>query len=108
MCKYIWNDVNVNYSFQPSRGASGGLATLWDCSEVEVWASIQFEHVLGIQGRFVKTGEEFFLLNVYAPCDTNRQQTLWYNISSRLAPLNDYNICVWGDFNTAGYVEGAI
>jgi exonuclease III len=100
VCKSVWKDSNVDFSFQPSSGASGGLVTLWDCSEVEVWASFQLEHVLGIQGRFVKTSEEFTLLNVYAPCDVSRQQALWINISQRLSILSDHNICVCGDFNT--------
>lgn len=28
LCKSIWSDANVGYSFQPSLGASGGLVTL--------------------------------------------------------------------------------
>ena len=40
VCKSIWSDINVNYSFQPSRGTSGGLVTLWDCTKVEVWVLI--------------------------------------------------------------------
>jgi len=64
-----------------SIGASGGLDMLSDRKEVEVWSSIYFEHVLGIQGRFVQIGVKFTLFNVYAPCDFNRQQVLWHNIS---------------------------
>ena len=105
VCKSVWYDSNVDFSFQLSSGASDGLVTLWDCTEVEVWASLQFEHVLGIQGRFVKSGEEFTLLNVYAPCDVSRQQALWLNISQRLSAFSDHNICVWGDFNTVPWAE---
>jgi exonuclease III len=105
VCKSLWNEPNIDYSFLPSTGASGGLVTLWDCSEVEVWASLQFEHVLGIKGRFVKTGEEFTVLNVYAPCDTLRQQNLWHNISSRLSNISDHKVCVCGDFNAVRSVE---
>jgi len=28
VCKSIWGDVNVDFSFQPSMGPSGGLVTL--------------------------------------------------------------------------------
>lgn len=72
VCESIWSDINVDFWFQPSMGASGGLVTMWDCSHVEAWVSMQFDHVLGIQGRFVRNGEEFTLLNVYVlvsgPC----------------------------------------
>lgn len=99
VCKAIWNDNNVDFSYQPSIGASGGLITLWNCNEVEVWFSFNMDHLLGIQGQFVKTGEKFTLLNVYALCDPYRQQMLWQNISVRLATLLDENICICGDFN---------
>jgi exonuclease III len=103
--KCIWSDTNVNFSFQLSRGASGWLVTLWNCTEVEVWAFMQFEHVSGIQGRFVKTEDELTLFNVYAPCDIPRQHALWHNISMRLTTLSDHNICVCGDFNTVRSLE---
>jgi len=57
LCKSIWGDANVGYSFQPSLGASGGLVTLWDSSEVEVWSTTSFDHVLMITGRFSKSNE---------------------------------------------------
>jgi len=53
-----------------------------------------------IRGRFVNSGEEFSLMNVYAPCDSSRQQSIWQNISSRLTSLLDHGLCVCGDFNT--------
>jgi len=99
VCKAIWNDNNVHFSYQPSIGALGGIVTLWNCNEVEVWSSFNLEHVLGIRGKFMKTGVTFTLLNVYAPCDSNRQQVLWHNISARMATMLDENVCVCGDFN---------
>jgi len=60
------NDNNVDFSYQPSIGASGGMITLWNRNEVEVWLSFNMEHVLGVQGRFLKICEKFTLLNVYA------------------------------------------
>lgn len=73
VCKSIWLVDGVRYSFQPSSGASGGLVTLWDNNEVEVWSTTSFNHVYLILGRFVKSREMFVLFNVYAPCDTSRQ-----------------------------------
>jgi hypothetical protein len=53
----------------------------------------------------VKTGEEFTLFNVYAPCDSSRQQALWHNIAMRLNTLPDHIVCVCGDFNTVRSME---
>ena len=105
VCKSIWPDVNVEFSFQPSLGASGGLVTLWDVNEVQVWSSMSFEHVLVILGRFLKTGEPFVLFNVYAPCDVIRQQGLWNNLSNILGSFIDQNVCICGDFNVVCCVE---
>jgi len=102
-CIALWGDVNVDFSFQPSVGASGGLATLWDKKEVDVWLSMSFEHMLVIAGKFVKSGEQFILFNVYAPCDVHRQEALWVSISHRLNSLTGQNVCICGDFNVVRY-----
>ena len=98
-CRSIWGVDKVDFSYQRSAGASGGLVTLWDLSEVEVWSSASLDHVLAVFGRFLKTGEQFTVLNVYTPCDTSRQQVLWNALSSRIEALAGQNVCVCGDFN---------
>jgi len=72
---------------------------------VEVWSSFSFDHVLVVSGRFLKTGEEFVLLNIYAPCDVSRQQRLWNHLSMRLGVLSSQNVCVCGDFNAVRCIE---
>lgn len=42
VCKSLWDNTHVDFSYQPSMGASEGLFTLWDNKEVEVWSSIFF------------------------------------------------------------------
>jgi hypothetical protein len=64
-----WGSSPHSYSFRPSVGASGGLLTVWDSAEVEVWDTTSGNYFLMIHGIFVKTNEEFFLFNIYAPCD---------------------------------------
>ena len=82
--KAIWGDDCGGYSFRPSIGASGGLVTLWDKNEVDVWTSISFDNVLVIVGRFLTSNELFAAFNVYASCDASSQQILWETISHRL------------------------
>jgi len=102
ICKSVWRDDAVDYSYQPSTGASGGLLTMWDCKEV---TTISIDHVLVILGRFLKTNECFVLFNVYAPCDVSRKQVPWENISMKLSSFAGQNICVCGDFNAVRCVE---
>ena len=105
MCNSIWGDANVGYSFQPSLGASSGLVTLWDSSEVEVWSTTSFEHVLLIAGQFYKSNEQFVVFNIYAPCEGSCQQSLWVNITNRLVTYSDQNVCVCGDLNAVRNVS---
>ncbi|XP_045801716.1 uncharacterized protein LOC123895416 [Trifolium pratense] len=86
-------------------GASGGLLTLWDSAEVEVWSSESSEYVLWCHGRFVRSGEEFYLANVYAPCDAGAKQVLWDSLSIKIQALGRSRVCVCGDFNAVRSVD---
>jgi len=105
ICKSLWGDDTVEYSYQPSTGSSSGLVTLWDVNEVTVSTTISFDHVLVIVGHFLKTNKSFVLFNVYASCDVSRQQVLWENISLKLNSYMGQNICICGDFNAVRCVE---
>lgn len=80
-------------------GPRGGLLTVWDRSEVGVWSSVRQEHVLQIHGRFIRTNEEFYLFNVYAPCGIREEQELWASLSGRLQLLRGQKVCACGNFN---------
>lgn len=53
----------------------------------------------------MRTGEKFTIFNVYALCDSNRQQVLWQNLLVRLTSLDDQNVCVCEDFNVVLFME---
>lgn len=105
LCNSLWGDPNHAYSYRPSVGASGGLLIVWDSKEVEVWSSGSQEHVLHIHGRFIRTNEEFYLFNIYAPCDDRTKQELWVSLSARLQLLGGAKVCLCGDFNAVRNVE---
>jgi exonuclease III len=75
------------FSYRSSVGASGGLLTLWDSSEVEVWSSVSHDHVIWCHGRFITFGAEFSVANVYAPCEDEAKQRLWDSVTTRLQSL---------------------
>jgi hypothetical protein len=66
---------------------------------VEIWSSLSRDHVLWCHGRFIKSGEEFIVANVYAPCDPGAKQGLWDSLSLRLQSLRGTRVCFCGDFN---------
>jgi exonuclease III len=69
LCTSFWGPTNHDFSFSLSVGASGGMVTIWDTSEVEVWLTVRGEHFLMIHGKFINSNEDFYIFNVYAPCD---------------------------------------
>ncbi|KAK2351443.1 heterogeneous nuclear ribonucleoprotein A0 [Trifolium repens] len=43
LCTAVWGSSPFGFSFCPSSGASGGLLTIWDTTEVEMWSSLDAE-----------------------------------------------------------------
>ncbi|GAU34505.1 hypothetical protein TSUD_388170 [Trifolium subterraneum] len=105
VCSPLWGNSPHIFSYRPSLGASGGLLTLWDSSEVDVWASESHEFVLWCHGRFIKSGEEFSVANVYAPYDPGAKQQPWDSLSVRIQALGRSRVCVCGDFNAVRSID---
>jgi hypothetical protein len=70
LCLSLWGNQKFGFSYRPSVGASGGILTIWDKDKVDVRITRSMAHFIIIQGFMVKNGGEFFLANVYAPCDS--------------------------------------
>ena len=77
LCRSMWGSSAVSFSFKPSVGASGGILTLWDTLEVDIWLSMSFDNCLVVKGRFIKSNLDFSLVNVFAPCKSGGRQVLW-------------------------------
>lgn len=86
-------------------GASEGFLILWDASLVEVWSTESIAHVIMIHDRFVHSNDEFYLGNVYAPCDNGAKQLLWDRLTVILQRLSGKNVCLCSDFNVVRYKE---
>lgn len=91
-CSSIWGSSSFDYSYWPLVGVSSGLLTVWNFSEVEVWSTCSFEHVMLIHGRFLTNNDEFYLLNVYAPCEYVAKQLLWETLFVRLRACEGISI----------------
>ncbi|MCI59998.1 cytochrome P450, partial [Trifolium medium] len=63
------------------------------------------DHVLWCHGRFTKSGDEFAVENVYAPCDPRAKQELLNSLSLKIQALGRARICVCGDFNAVRSIE---
>jgi len=76
------------------------MVTVWDASQIEVWSSFSFNHVLAIKGKVILSGEEFISFNVYAPCDLAAKKMLWECLSVCVINNSDLCTCVCGDFTS--------
>ncbi|GAU12294.1 hypothetical protein TSUD_142030 [Trifolium subterraneum] len=52
-----------------------------------------------------QSGEEFFIANVYVPCDTAAKQTLWDSLFVQIQSMGRKRVCVCGDFNAVRCAE---
>ena len=86
-------------------GVSSGLLIMWDSSVGEVWSSFSMQHVLIIHGHFTDYNDEFYLFNIYVPCDNGEKQLLWNSLSEQLQKLVGKNICLCDDFNAVRGME---
>jgi hypothetical protein len=77
---------------------------LWDVNEVEVWVIRNFDNVLIIQGRFLKSGNAFSISNVYAPCDIHGRQVLRTRLSGL---INNNKDVVWRTNNDFNIIQSA-
>jgi hypothetical protein len=99
LIRFLWGSDEVEFSFQPLVGASGGIITMWDPRVVRVLSSMSLSHALIITGIFVKENINFCLANVYAPCDYMGRSVLWNNLESKILHFSQAAWCVLGDFN---------
>ena len=98
-CASLWGNPYHSYSYRPSVGASGGILTIWDTTEVDVMITRSMAHVVIIQGKMLQNGADFSLANVYAPCESLRRQDVWNQLGLVISNFRDSSWCVCGDFN---------
>lgn len=44
--------------------------------------------------------KNFFIANVYAPCDLTTKLDLWNRLTHFISNVGDSNLCICGDFNS--------
>ena len=90
------------FTYIPSRGASGGLLTVWNSSIFSGTMVVQEDFALGIQFTSTISAQAWTLYNIYGPCTgpTRDEFTQW--IYDRDIQTNEYCLFL-GDFNYIRY-----
>jgi exonuclease III len=89
-----------------ARGASGGLATLWDSSKIELVEEAATTHWLFTKLLHKGSGHLVSLFNLYVPVSVNEKKECWDSLALFLNQSNSENLVVAGDLNvTLSLVE---
>lgn len=95
----IWNKLKVGWCAENASGRAGGILSFWDESRFISSSQWCLGGAVVVSGRWKATGEEYCVINVYAPCSSVEKEMLW----DRLLLVVDQNVgvhlCIIGDFN---------
>lgn len=69
----IWKSERMGWSCEGAVGRSGGILSFWDESKFICSSHWSIGGVVVVVGRGRETGEDYCIINVYAPCDDDEQ-----------------------------------
>jgi len=82
-----------------SRGASGGLATLWDPTKVELVSSVTASHWIFTEIIILEENIRLSLFNVYAPVALSEKHLCWSSLNEYMSTSLRDNYVIAGDLN---------
>eukprot|EP00253_Pinus_taeda_P013868 PITA_13868 len=82
-----------------SRGASGGIGTVWNRSKFSVLYEVRDTHWLLLKMQNLATKEIFCLFNVYSPTIVADKKNCWDSIRHQADLVHMENIIIAGDLN---------
>ncbi|GJV74764.1 RNA-directed DNA polymerase, eukaryota [Tanacetum coccineum] len=102
--KSLWGNFQFDYAVCPSSGRSGCLVSIWDPNVFIIFPS---ENLLIVEGIWTSSHLQCFMINVYAPQEDRKKETLWHNILD-FKDRNPGHYFIFGDFNVVRYTSKRI
>ncbi|KAL4367675.1 hypothetical protein GQ457_05G016460 [Hibiscus cannabinus] len=87
--RYVGFRNNFNFCFSPSRGAAGGLISLWDPEFFYYEDSVIGQNFILIRGKISKPEFKCVLINVYGPNESRERDAFLNELRSR---ANNFNL----------------
>lgn len=78
----VWNDAQVQWSFSPSMGNSGGLISLWNADFFTINNSHSERHWIAINGIIKHLHFHCNLINIYNPCSAAERALVWDSLTN--------------------------
>ncbi|GJW63831.1 RNA-directed DNA polymerase, eukaryota, reverse transcriptase zinc-binding domain protein [Tanacetum coccineum] len=105
--KRSWGNFQFDFAECPSNGRSGGLVSIWDPNAFSKLNVFPFENILIVEGNWTSIHTHCFMINVYAPQEDKKKETLWHNILD-FKDRNPGHYFIFGDFNVVRYASERI
>ena len=105
--KSTWGNFHFDFAEYPSNGRSGGLVSILDPKVFSKTKEFQLENFLIVEGNWIATHTHCFMINVYAPQEDRKKETLWNNILDFMNNNLGHYI-IFGDFNVVRYATERI
>ncbi|XP_039068387.1 uncharacterized protein LOC120214603 [Hibiscus syriacus] len=100
----IWFDDEFDFRFSKAVGRAGDIITVWDKSRFQLEDSFIQSRLILIRGKCTLDLSIYSLVNVYAPCDSSEQLSLWFEVES-LRRTNNSRWFFGGYFNSSMLFE---
>ncbi|XP_026384806.1 uncharacterized protein LOC113280393 [Papaver somniferum] len=106
MVRLMWGNNSHQWAAQLSRGAAGGMLTVWDDSKIRVDDILILKYSVTIKCVFLQNGFECILTNVYGPADEilHHSKDFWEELDEVRRKWSDVPWCLGGDFNCIFFV----
>ncbi|XP_071705217.1 uncharacterized protein [Rutidosis leptorrhynchoides] len=100
----LWGGPNFGYVQKEATGSSGGLLCIWDSNEFDIIDCNGCENFIAIRGRWVRSGQESVIVNLYGPHNDRGKKALWDSLEQLINSVDAPWLLV-GDFNEVRMAE---
>lgn len=95
----VWLNTELGWEMQASIENSGGMVTVWDSKIITCLGVLKWRYSLCCKLKWVSSGEEFILCNIYGPQTLEGKQSLLENLENTMRGREDEKILLIGDFD---------
>ncbi|XP_058751345.1 uncharacterized protein LOC131624421 [Vicia villosa] len=93
----MWGGTDVEWTFRPSRGRSGGIISMWRKGLFGLGFSFAGDGYVGFNGRWKNLN--VYVVNVYSSCTIAKKRVLWKELVKRKPDFPEGAWVFGGDFN---------
>ncbi|XP_071718171.1 uncharacterized protein [Rutidosis leptorrhynchoides] len=94
----LWGNDNFGFLQKEVVGKSGGMLLIWDTKLFSASSTLCSDYFLTVRGKWVGSGKESIIVNIYGPHDDASKKVMWKSLDSIMSGI-DVAWVLCGDFN---------